>query len=182
MSFLIVYDFDDTLFPSESYVMHAFRSNNITIMNEIDNLMSELLNKSLNIGDVMILSDGDSSWLKEILSHLPKSRETIHNRIPIISTIVRYEKWHRKLIEHYKSFFMATTDLKSYTNIVNVGDGQHEKMATNSLRKLYPTKKIKHISFIYKPSYRQWKKQMQYMINKQLLTNDNMNIELKSVF
>ena len=94
METLIIYDFDDTLFPSEAYVSHSISSNDNILFDEIDTIIYTTLMKSLSIGQVIILSDGDSSWLKELLSHIPKSRELIKDNIPVVSTVVHYQYLH----------------------------------------------------------------------------------------
>lgn len=174
MSNLIIYDFDDTLFPSYSYVNHTIIFND-EVFNEIDNIMFELLNYSLSIAEVKIISDGDIGWLFEILGHLPKTFELIHNQMEIVSTVNYYSHLFRKNVNEYKlNYILENINICEYDNIINIGDGNNELYATTSINKMFGNK-IKHIQLIYESSYDKWKYQMLNMkefIEIMLSTNE----------
>ena len=174
MSNLIIYDFDDTLFPSYSYVNHTIIFND-EVFNEIDNIMFELLEYSLSIAKVKIISDGDIGWLFEILGHLPKTFELIHNQMEIVSTVNYYSHLFRKNVNEYKlNYILENINIREYDNIINIGDGKNELYATTSINEIFGNK-IKHIQLIYESSYDKWKYQMLKMkefIEIMLSTNE----------
>lgn len=174
MSNLIIYDFDDTLFPSYSYVNHTINFND-EVFNEIDNIMFELLNYSLSIAEVKIISDGDIGWLLEILGHLPKTFKLINDQIEIVSTVNYYSHLFRKNVNEYKlNYILENINICEYDNIINIGDGNNELYATTSINKMFGNK-IKHIQWIYESSYDKWKYQMLNMkefIEIMLSTNE----------
>src|SRR5574344_1616782 len=151
MNNLIIYDFDDTLFPSFSYVMHMIDFNDVEAFNEIDNIMFELLKYSLSIAEVIIISDGDIGWLLEILNHLPKSFKLINDQIEIVSTVNYYSHLFRKNVNEYKLNYILEN--------INIGDGKNELFASISINEMFEDK-IKHIELIYESSYDEWKYQM----------------------
>ena len=160
MSNLIIYDFDDTLFPSFSYVMHMIDFNDIEVFKEIDNIMFEVLKYSLSIGEVIIISDGDIGWLLEILNHLPKSFKLINDQIEIVSTVNYYSHLFRKNVNEYKlNYILENINLNDYDTIINIGDGKNELFASMSINEMFEDK-IKHIALIYESSYDEWKYQM----------------------
>ena len=145
MNNLIIYDFDDTLFPSFSYVMHMIDFNDVEAFNEIDNIMFELLKYSLSIAEVIIISDGDIGWLLEILNHLPKSFKLINDQIEIVSTVNYYSHLFRKNVNEYKlNYILENINIREYDNIINIGDGKNELYATTSINEIFGNK-IKHI-------------------------------------
>lgn len=159
MNNLIIYDFDDTLFPSYSYVSHILKIQNVKAFQIIDDLIYELLEYSLTFGDVMILSDGDIGWLYEVLSHIPKTNKLIDEKIPLISTVVYYEDLFRKDVHLYKlNYIRENINIDDYDVILNIGDGQNELRASIELFKEYGNK-IKHISLIYRSSLKEWKEE-----------------------
>lgn len=154
---LIIYDFDDTLFPSYPYVKHLL--NYDLIFKDIDDQIYLLLSYSLTLADdVIILSDGDTNWINSILDHLPKTKVLIDKRIKIVSTIIFYADLYRANLPHYKyNYINNEIDLKRYDMIINVGDGVHEEYASYKLQYRYP---IRHVKFLYQPSYEEWLDEM----------------------
>ena len=160
MNNLIIYDFDDTLFPSFSYVMHMIDFNDVEAFNEIDNIMFELLKYSLSIAEVIIISDGDIGWLLEILNHLPKSFKLINDQIEIVSTVNYYSHLFKQNVNEYKlNYILENINIGDYDNIINIGDGKNELFASISINEMFEDK-IKHIELIYESSYDEWKYQM----------------------
>lgn len=174
MNNLIIYDFDDTLYPSYSYVKHTINFND-EVFNEIDNIMFELLNYSLSIAEVKIISDGDIGWLLEILGHLPKTFKLINDQIEIVSTVNYYSHLFRKNVNEYKlNYILENINICEYVNIINIGDGKNELYASMSINEMFGNK-IKHIQLIYESSYDKWKCQMLNMkefIEIMLSTNE----------
>ena len=98
---LIIYDFDDTLFPSYPYVKHLL--NYDLIFKDIDDQIYLLLSYSLTLADdVIILSDGDTNWINSILDHLPKTKVLIDKHIKIVSTIIFYADLYRANLPHFR--------------------------------------------------------------------------------
>lgn len=138
---LIIYDWDDTLFPTSWY---GTINKDINLINKnrfyffiVDASISELLQTSKMYGTVTIVTNGSKSWVHKTLSYLPNTRSYIsNNNINIISARDNYEN-----IFHYSEWKKYTyesiiDDNKHIKNLVSIGDDRYEYNALVSLSKL----------------------------------------------
>lgn len=164
---LFIYDFDDTLFPSYCYVKHIINYNDFRIFLSLDNIIYDLLKYTYSLGHIIILSDGDSSWLKEVIGHLPKTKKFINDNIPIISTVVYYADRNRQDVLNYKyNYIVNNIKIKNYKNVLLIGDGPSEKNASEKLMKKYNN--IKHIEFKFQPTLKEWINEIKFFYNNLL--------------
>lgn len=134
---IIIYDYDDTLMCTSLIV-----NNNIDITNkqsieqyyiyfyELDNKVYELLNNSLKIGNVIIISNGTKQWLEMSIILLPKTCKLL-NKIKLISARDENIKYTNSPIEWKKKSFLTHTH--NYKNIISIGDGISEYLALINL-------------------------------------------------
>lgn len=178
MTNLFIYDFDDTLFPSFCYVKHIIKSNNYELFLNIDNIIYELLYYSHSLGQIIILSDGDSSWLREVISHLPKTKRFINKNIPLLSTVVYYANKNRyNVIEYKYNYIVNNINIRNYNQVLLLGDGPSERLASEKLMKKYNN--IKHIEFINQPSIKEWFNEIKFMIEHLM---DIINVKEKKIY
>lgn len=164
MTNLFIYDFDDTLFPSFCYVKHIINYNDFQLFLTIDQIIFDLLEYTHSLGHIIILSDGDSGWLREVVSHLPKTKKFINNNIPVISTVIYYADRNRKDVINYKyDFIVNNININNYKNVLLIGDGPSEKNASIKLMKNFNN--IKHIEFKYQPLLNEWISEIKFFYN-----------------
>ena len=164
MTNLFIFDFDDTLFPSYCYVNHSLKYNDIELFLKIDLIIFNLLTYVSSYGKIIILSDGDSGWLKEVISHLPNTKKFIRHNIPVLSTVVYYSELNRKDVINYKyNFIINNIKIRNHKQIILVGDGPSEKLASQKLMKQFNN--IKHVEFMYQPTLNDWKNEIMFLYN-----------------
>lgn len=151
MKSLIIYDWDDTLFPTTWFLTNL----NIK-MSIIDNSIYSLLYKSLRLGNVIIVTNAQSRWVYKIIDSLPITKQLIKQHIPIISAIDKYGYGGLNNINKFKTIVYnndINDFIKNCNNIVSIGDSDCEYNALISLGdKYYNKKKLKNIKLIPKPS------------------------------
>lgn len=164
MTNLFIYDFDDTLFPSYCYVQHIIDYNDVKIFLTLDKIIFKLLTYTYTFGHIIILSDGDSGWLREVISHLPKTKKFINEYIPVLSTVIYYAERNRdKVIEYKYDYIKNNIEISKYKKVLIIGDGPSERYASEKLMKEY--KNIKHIEFIYQPLLKDWIREINFFYN-----------------
>jgi hypothetical protein len=169
---LIIYDWDDTLFPTTILSNHKFDNlskettqtlqytNNIKDVNHtlsiLDKLILNLLDKSLSLGHVLIITNATKSWVKfSGIKYIPNTYEFIlASNIPIISArefalgknISNHMEWKNVTFNH---FVRASKKYnKNLNNFVSIGDSILEKNALvnacSNIKNSY-TKTIKYV-------------------------------------
>ena len=119
MENLIIYDFDDTLFPTYQYISNK-NNNLINYIDLLDDIVYDLLNKSLENSDVIIVTNGSKKWLNMILPLYTKSNILINNKIKII-----YARETNNNFINYKIKPFIDFTLK-HKNIISIGDSNSE--------------------------------------------------------
>ena len=165
---LIIFDWDDTLFPTTWLV-----KNNIELINEqmqnkyivtfskLDNLLYKLLSSITKYGKVIIVTNAVYKWIDISLIMLPNTKQLIKRNIPIISAQDHYQEKYPGKMEYWKKMTFQTLTFNHFNtypfqNIISIGDAEHE---FNALINLYNensvTKKklLKTLRFIREPSF-----------------------------
>lgn len=129
---LIIFDYDDTLFPSTYYT----KNTNLTIddLNVIDNTVYNIFKTLQDNGHtVIIISNGNMAWINESMALLPNTKNYfINNKIQIISardlyenTAVKYEDWKR-----FTTVRILTSEpYYIFDNILGIGDSTVDNIA-----------------------------------------------------
>ena len=136
MNTLIIYDWDDTLFPT-SYIhrIEDFQTNKFSI---IERFNIRLLEKSRQSGHVLIITNAATEWIyasaKKYMYRLYQYLK--YTNIPVISArefansrqMYNYEKW--KDITFYDTINRYMNIIhKHINNIISVGDAMFERNA-----------------------------------------------------
>jgi hypothetical protein len=187
---LIIYDWDDTLFPTS-----WLKDNGINIDNnddiykyklyfqEIDNIIYSLLLLSIKYGKVLIITNAQKIWVKKSAEIcLPKSYEIIIKYINVISANEVYSNidsdirnWKVRLFNNLNYFD------KKITDIINIGDSYYEYYALVKLQ--YNTncknKYLKNIKFVSNPTYDEFVDEHKiFKKNLYKICNKNTHIDL----
>lgn len=143
---LIIFDWDDTLAPTAWLNERGFPRNStkvltpeqIEVFDKLSTSVLNLLDTAQKLGRVMIITNSQAGWIEEcICRFMPRL-------IPILSTIDIYsarsifedeyrglpDVWKRKMFELEVDKVFGAADLR---NVVSVGDGFSERLATISL-------------------------------------------------
>lgn len=153
---VIIYDWDDTLFPTT--VITSNKYNNFSsevsqvsyLISNIDNIKSEikhldiliqkLLEKSSKLGYTIIITNATRSWIRETASkYYPNTFQyMMNNNIPVISAreysnnnnINNMNEWKNATFKYFLTTFINKNS--NISNIISIGDSLFEKNALNN--------------------------------------------------
>ena len=157
-STLIIYDWDDTLFPTTEITQHKNNESKRNL-NELDNHIVKLLSKSLHLGYPIIITNATRSWVKDSANkYYPKTYSyMIKNNIPVISArefansnnVDDHMQWKNITFKYFLSILMNKN--KNIKTILSIGDALYEKIALEQFGKII--NKNEHKSYIKTVKY-----------------------------
>lgn len=122
----LIFDWDDTLFPTSYYSQYNLNKYEIVLL---DNSIYELLKKLIIKYTIYIISNASLIWIHESINLLPLTKSFIYEHCTIISAQDNYgtdpDIYHWK----YYSFENIIKDTGFY---LSIGDGDCEKQASFS--------------------------------------------------
>lgn len=141
---LIIYDWDDTLFPTTWLFKNSININIIAdtqkyklYFNELDNILYQLLYKSIDLGKVIIVTNAMKEWILMSKKILPKTSQLIDNNIEIISAREIFDKkysmedWKKNVFQYIITRYVLWAN-----QIISFGDAMYEYNAIVSLNKV----------------------------------------------
>ena len=156
---LIIYDWDDTLFPT-SWVNTAttININNpqtyISFFAELDETLYNLLSNSLQHATVIIVTNATLSWIANSTAVLPKTQYLINNKIKTISAREIHQDEHPMNPYKWKELTFAKIGSTKYNNIISIGDADYEYQALlNMIPKRSDKSHYKAIQLVHLPNY-----------------------------
>lgn len=163
MNSIIIYDWDDTLFPTS--FIHSNNNINYSQLLLIENQNIKLLNKSRQFGTTIIITNASTEWIyessKKYMNNLYKY--IVYFNIPIYSAreyaternIQNYLQW--KEITFHNTINNYFRQNARINNIISIGDAVYERKALlkygsyiNSI--IYKHIYIKTIKYIDNPN------------------------------
>ncbi len=179
---LIVWDVDDTVVPTSWIVKNKIDINNptyrkkyIRLFKELDELLSKLFTKILKYKNtkIVFVTNATQMWVHIWLEILQKTKETVKQKIEIISARDLYKnkfpsdgfKWKRLTFKNLvMNYFM---NKKGNQNIISIGDAPYEHQATVNLYKKFKNKirLLKPIKMIQSPDYDEILDQLRVLYN-----------------
>ena len=161
---LIIFDWDDTLFPTSWTVKNGVDltqtykiSNYISHFANLDNLISSILTKSSKYGKTIIITNAVVKWVHTTLVVLPKTKKIIDDKIIIISARELNQNTYPNEIDKWKSTtFKHINKGHNFKNIMSIGDAEYE---FNALVDLYDinaylkNKLLKTVRLVRDPSF-----------------------------
>jgi len=143
---LIVFDWDDTLFPTSWMVKNGIDLTNkntqkhyIILFSKLDVVLYNLLDKLSRQAQIVIITNAVRKWVDLSIIMLPKTQQIIkNNNIPVISARDLYKQhypndmteWKKKT---FKNFSQSYYTNHKFQNIISVGDAEYEFIATINL-------------------------------------------------
>jgi hypothetical protein len=159
---LIIFDWDDTLFPTSWFMEKGLKLNElsdisrfIVYFQELDNAVYKLLKMSLTLGIVVIVTNANMSWIRMSKKILVKTSTLIDENINIISARDNYigvsnvSDWKVNTFKNDIAVYIHDSD-----QIISIGDAKYEYDALVALRDHVPKSKfLKTIKFVGTPTF-----------------------------
>ena len=177
---IFIFDWDDTLFftthinPSENNTFFYESQTEKKFMNRIEYYVSEILNKALSKGEVVIITNSGDGWVNACAKFYYPNLIPLLKKINIISARDLYQKlypndpttWKIKAFNDLKKKFNFEKCVVS--NIICIGDNNCEIIAAQKLGEGFDNCLVKTIKFREKPNLKELIKQI-ILINQQIL-------------
>lgn len=177
---IFIFDWDDTLFftshlnPSKNTKFFYESKKEKKLMNTIEYYISEILNKALSKGNVLIITNSSDGWVQSCAKFFYPNLLSILDKISIISSRELYQNefpndpltWKIKTFNDLKEKFNFNKCIVS--NIICIGDDNSEIIAAKKLGENFSNCLVKTIKFREKPDLTDLIKQM-ILINEQIL-------------
>ena len=177
---LIIFDWDDTLFPTSFLAKIGYFSKNVILaeiegkilkkIQKLEKAVIDLINLTLNKGDVYIITNAMSGWVEYSSSIFYPTFYTLLPKIKIISARGEWEnifpndikQWKIKSFSNLRNKF----DNKLVTNIICLGDSMLEIEAGRFLANYFKEAFIKTIKFKEEPKPDELNKQLILVTNQ----------------
>ena len=177
---LFIFDWDDTLFftthlnPSKNNIFFYENEIEKKMVKVIESYVDDILNKALNKGTVLIITNSSEGWLEACVKFYYPDLIPILKNVYIISSRELYQEqypkepitWKIKTFNDLTKIFNFEQSL--ITNIVCFGDDNNEIIAAQKLGENINNCLIKTIKFLDKPNLKDMLKQL-ILINEQIL-------------
>jgi hypothetical protein len=180
---LILFDYDDTLFPSSEMAqrglsLHSGRDSVdpelYRLLREHEAGVKELLTKSKRIGDVCIVTNAEEGWVQmSAEKFLPGIAEHIHD-MPVISARTQFERQTASPVEWklfaFRNLIKARAHQWGYQqHVISFGDSHAERWAAKHTSIDFNGSLVKTVKFREKPTLVQLSRQIQ-LITSQMET------------
>jgi hypothetical protein len=184
-SFLIIFDWDDTLFCT-SYVLdvlsvediHSCLPEEVQKFQLLENLVCELLILSKSLGETLIITNSSPGWVEYSSAKFMPNIQKILKEIKVVSARGKYENKfpYDSRVWKINAFLDITDDdddnivdnderFNKFTNILCIGDSPIEIEAGLILASQFDNKLIKTIKFKKNPSIDDLIKQLQLVLS-----------------
>jgi hypothetical protein len=178
MPTLIIFDWDDTLFctsavlPNPLLPLEIKDTHTKMEVEELETYIYTLLTKALELGTVIIVTNGQEGWVELCCSRIYKRIEPLLQQIKVVSARSLHEKEYPHNYFHWKCLvFKDIIDhptTTTYTNVISIGDSEYERFALNYTKILldYGVVYTKSIKLLDTPTIVNLQRQIIYLIHK----------------
>ena len=167
---LILFDWDDTLFPTTAMVHNKPRDRTLCEEHNINLCfaVSHLLNLTRTLGRVMIVTNARAAWVDHTSRTLIPEMAALLAGIPIVSARDLFEANHPgdPILWKCEAFALFKENSRQIANLVSIGDSEPEMQAVASLAKLYHTSFVKTVRFRSLPTMPELIKQLELLESK----------------
>jgi hypothetical protein len=159
---LFVFDWDDTLFPTNWYMSNGIKASQevdagkyALYFIELDTYMYRLLKLATELGTVLIVTNATREWVVISTTLLPRSAKLISSSIPIVSARDLYQNVYDMPYWKLRTFHNDISRyIKNANQVITIGDSDFEHRALASLNNpQIPRKNLKAIRFVKSPAY-----------------------------
>jgi len=174
---LVIFDWDDTLFPTTSLSRFGFENvqNDAKLLkslSKIDKYVAKLLSKAIRFGKTCIITNASQNWVETSSeAYLPLTHEFIQkNGISVISARAKYEKLFPNEPKRWKqeAFLELKENLQgsALTNLICIGDSQLDLEAAQHICSVLGQAILKTIKFKEGPQIEELLKQQEVVLEK----------------
>jgi len=194
---LMIFDWDDTLFPTSWIHKHGLLMDGVTVNSEQDAQLKKMaegarstLQKALEIGQVVIVTNAEQGWIERSCKKFTPSLVSLMKKVDMVSARSTYEsyveapsEWKRLAFEYEIGQFYQSGCVNRQRNIVSVGDSLHELHALTSVTSRMPNCYAKSVKFLESPSIQQLIDQHEMLagsLNDVVEHNGHLNVEMNA--
>jgi len=163
---LIIFDWDDTLFPTSWILEQGLLAEGATVsaeqeahLEKLADQVSSTLHIAMGLGKVVIITNAEQGWIEESCTKFTPSLASLLRAIDMVSarsSFGQYTKvaseWKRMAFAHEVDLFYGSGHAGQQRNILSVGDSLHEQRALKSVSKCAPHCSGKSIKLFDVPS------------------------------
>ena len=174
---IIIFDWDDTLFPTSSLTKKGLYIDNKELtekekekISKLEELVLNILTLSIEKGDTFIITNAGKGWVEYTsMKYYPRIKNVLE-KIKIISARENYENEYPNDSQMWKmlSFLDVYKNLNSnlVTNIICLGDSFIEIQAGLKLASMFTQAFIKVVKFRESPKFDELIKQLKLIYNQ----------------
>lgn len=194
---LIIFDWDDTLFPTTWVVKNKIdltdeemRNKFIVYFSKLDILLYKIFSECIKYGDIFIVTNASTRWVETSSEMVPNTKKILNKHIQVISARDIHQEAYPDRIELWKR--LVFKDLVSkyfeqipFQQIISFGDADHEFYALTDLyneSSLTNHRLLKTIRLIKEPEFEYLIDQLEVLertIHKILITKKHMDLTFK---
>jgi hypothetical protein len=169
--FFIIFDWDDTLFPSSHLTKSMTKEEYETYFPVLGKHIEKLLNLAMMLGKTYIITNAQHRWVLQCvqkhLPHLQKLIEDVHIKsVPDLELASCSGIEYKKTIAFHK---ILSKDFNPYYDtheLISIGDSPFDRQASVSIMNTYTNIKVKNIKFIENPSIQSLVYQLDYLLGE----------------
>jgi hypothetical protein len=177
---LLVFDYDDTLFPTSFLAQRGYRLDGPDptpelkeILEDYSTIVRQTLDEARKLGKVIILTNAETGWIELTSQKFTPSLSSLFESFPLISARSIYEplgisspfQWKLRAFEGVIHEHCAKTDRNAVQHIISFGDSIHERDAAHQVCGKVSGSVCKSIKFMERPDISQLTKQ-HYLITE----------------
>ena len=195
---LIIFDWDDTLFPTFWTIQNNINLIDKKVQNQyivffakLDTILYQILTKLLNYGNVAIVTNAGSKWIMVSSCMLPNTQKILRDKILILSARDAYQNkypdqmhlWKKKVFRNIVAEHFKDHNLQ---NIISIGDAEYEFTALTDLynhNSVIKKRLLKTIRFKKEPSFDDLMDQLEVFNEcaiKIVLNSDHMDLKFEN--
>ena len=194
---LIIFDWDDTLFPTTWVVKNNIdlgdeesRNKFIVYFSKLDMLLYKIFSECMKYGTIFIVTNASIRWVLLSSEMLPNTKKIIDRYLKIISARDTYQEKYPGKIDLWKKMVFQELVSKYFNKfpfqqIVSLGDAEHEFYALTDLyneSSLTKHRLLKTVRLIKEPEFEYLIDQLEVLektIHKILTNKNHMDLTFK---
>jgi hypothetical protein len=174
---LIIFDFDDTLFPTSwlqgqglfcaEAVLSEDQEDQLRMLGE---RTLPMLHMAMRLGKVVIVTNAMDGWVETCFAKMMPSLVQVFDKIKVVSARSKYEEQSADPSEWKRLAFEFEVELLEFAgaiqfNVVSLGDSLHEQLAVQSLsEKRAPSCHGKSVKFLPAPTIDQLRAEHDFVV------------------
>lgn len=179
---LLIFDYDDTLFPTSFLAQHGYRLDGPDASPEIQKVLDEYaqvvektLKEARQHGQVVILTNAETGWIELTSQKFMPSLSDLLESFPLVSARSTYEplgitspfEWKLKAFESviHEHYAALRSRVVRGRNILSFGDSVHERDAAHQVCAKLARTVCKSVKFMERPDLAQLSKQHALIID-----------------